>query len=238
VRDHSVVYPEKINALPLYVRIKESIVKMIREGAFPGNRLPPESDLSESLGVSRTTIREALASLSREGIISKRHGIGNLIHQSTLNSKMRIDRYQDFVAILKDAGHRVEVERVDYRWLSEKETLYIELCYYADGERAIGVEVFIPGNQLKDDPTGDTLLYNTLPDFLNKYAVEPVSHSLCLFRPAVADADSSKRLNLPEGAPILEWEESFYTIFDSEIARTLIFFNPSIVSFSLLRKWE
>ena len=229
---------EKVNAIPLYVRIKESMVDMIRQGAFPGNRLPPESDLSEKLGVSRTTIREALASLSREGIISKRHGIGNLIHPSTLNSRMRIDRYQDFVAILEDAGHQVEVQRLSYQWQPDEKNLFIELCYLADGEHAIAVEVFIPKEQLKKDPTDDTSLYNTLPEFLNQYAVEPVSHSICLFRPVVADKESAKRLHISAGSPILEWEESFYSVFDTLLAETLIFFNPSVVSFSLLRKWE
>ena len=227
-----------INASPLYVRVKEILIEMIQRGDFPSNRLPPESDLSELLGVSRTTIRETLATLNREGIITKRHGIGNLIHRSTLDSKMRIDRYTDFVALLEDGGHTVRVDRVAYTWLRDGQTLFIELCYFADEVPAIKAEVFVDGKNLQGDPLADESLYGTLPDFLNKYATEPVSHSLCYFRPAVVNGDSSELLDLPEGAPILEWNESFFSIFDRELAQTKIHFNPSVVSFSLLRKWE
>ncbi|WP_041866107.1 GntR family transcriptional regulator [Sediminispirochaeta smaragdinae] len=228
----------KVDSVPLYVKVKERIIEMIEDGEFVGNRLPPENMLSERLSVSRASIREALAALSREGIVSKRHGIGNLIHRSTLRSRMRIDRYVDFSEILRDAGHRVRFERTAYHWLPGEETLCIEACYIADEKPAIMVKVLVPSEMLASDPLKDDCLYNTLPDFLNTYACEPVSHSLCYFKPAAASDATSRQLDVPPGAPILEWKESFYSIFDKILAKTTIHFNPEIVSFSLLRKWE
>ena len=46
------------------------------------DRLPPEIRLAEHFGVSRSTMRDALATLEREGFINRIHGIGNA-HQST-----------------------------------------------------------------------------------------------------------------------------------------------------------
>ncbi len=44
-----------------------------------GERLPSERNLAESLGVSRSTVREALAALDLIGIVSVRHGSGTYL---------------------------------------------------------------------------------------------------------------------------------------------------------------
>lgn len=44
-----------------------------------GEMLPPERELSENLGVSRNSVREALKILSVVGVISSRQGAGNYI---------------------------------------------------------------------------------------------------------------------------------------------------------------
>lgn len=45
----------------------------------PGERLPSENDLAETFGVSRITIRQALASLADDGYIHRRHGAGTFV---------------------------------------------------------------------------------------------------------------------------------------------------------------
>ena len=91
----------KMKSTPLYVQAKKKIIDMIQSGVFKDNKLPPESSLSETLGISRTTIREALIALNRDGVITKKQGVGNLFHLSTLNTRMRIDQIKDFVTIKK-----------------------------------------------------------------------------------------------------------------------------------------
>ncbi len=45
----------------------------------PGERLPSESELCEHFGISRTTVRQALARLEQEGMVERRKGFGTFV---------------------------------------------------------------------------------------------------------------------------------------------------------------
>lgn len=55
-----------------------NMIVLHREFA-PGHKLPNENDLSESLGVSRTTLREAVRYLVAKGVLSVQRGRGTYI---------------------------------------------------------------------------------------------------------------------------------------------------------------
>ena len=53
---------------------------MVISGGFrPGERLPPERELCERLGVSRTVVREALNLVEARGLVSIEHGRGAVV---------------------------------------------------------------------------------------------------------------------------------------------------------------
>lgn len=61
----------------LYRKIASQIATLVETGEFRvGERLPPERDLSEQLGVSRSSVREALIALEIEGVVEVRSGSG------------------------------------------------------------------------------------------------------------------------------------------------------------------
>jgi GntR family transcriptional repressor for pyruvate dehydrogenase complex len=62
-------------------RLYEEVVERLRElidvqGLEPGDRLMSERELSERLGVSRTSVRQALTALEVTGVVRIRHGGG------------------------------------------------------------------------------------------------------------------------------------------------------------------
>jgi DNA-binding FadR family transcriptional regulator len=61
----------------LYRQIADQIAQLISSGEFPaGSRLPAERELAVSLGVSRTSVREAIISLEMSGLVEVRVGTG------------------------------------------------------------------------------------------------------------------------------------------------------------------
>ncbi|MEM8590904.1 MAG: FadR/GntR family transcriptional regulator [Pseudomonadota bacterium] len=68
---------EKINSTKLSEAVIEQIELLILRGILrPGERLPSERDLAERLGVSRPSLREALAALQEDGLIETRASAG------------------------------------------------------------------------------------------------------------------------------------------------------------------
>jgi len=67
-----------------------TIKDMILDGRLaPGQRLPPERSLSEALGVSRPTVREAIRSLQAMNILESRHGAGTFVASLSVDELLR-----------------------------------------------------------------------------------------------------------------------------------------------------
>ncbi|NBE93564.1 GntR family transcriptional regulator [Nonomuraea sp. KC401] len=61
---------ERGSGLPAHVQIERWLLESISSGELaPGDRLPGERELAGRLGVSRMTLRQALATLERDGVL-------------------------------------------------------------------------------------------------------------------------------------------------------------------------
>ncbi|ALI55135.1 FadR/GntR family transcriptional regulator [Celeribacter marinus] len=68
---------QKIDAAKLSASVVQQVELLILRGILrPGERLPSERDLSERMGVSRPSVREAVATLSDKGLLETRAGAG------------------------------------------------------------------------------------------------------------------------------------------------------------------
>lgn len=73
---------------PLWRQIADAILRDIVESALgEGMRLPPERELCERLGVSRVTLRKALAQLVDDGVLTARQGRGWFIASVARNKE-------------------------------------------------------------------------------------------------------------------------------------------------------
>ena len=92
----------------LVTEIGQRIAADIAAGRLmPGTRLPTEQEMMDAMGVSRTVIREAVATLRAEGLIATRQGIGSFVAEQPAQALFRIEPGQ--AASIADALHIMEL---------------------------------------------------------------------------------------------------------------------------------
>jgi GntR family transcriptional regulator len=82
----------------------EALSQAIESGAYrPGSPLPSEPVLSEQLGVSRPTLREALRLLQERGLIQRKHGKGTFVRERPIVKELN----QNFgiTSMIRAAGY-------------------------------------------------------------------------------------------------------------------------------------
>lgn len=93
--------------------VVQRILDLVREGSLKaGDKLPPERDLSQSLDVSRPTLREALRALQILGVLEIRHGGG--VYVTSLDPAELLSPFDLFVTL--DARNMAELfdARIQY----------------------------------------------------------------------------------------------------------------------------
>ena len=76
---------DKSHPIPLYYQLVELLREQIQSGKLkPGDRLPSERELSEQVGISRMTVRQAVAFLARDGTLVVKPGVGTFVAEPKL----------------------------------------------------------------------------------------------------------------------------------------------------------
>ncbi|MGX6446577.1 GntR family transcriptional regulator [Patulibacter sp. S7RM1-6] len=71
---------DRASPVPFYFQLKSAIEREIADGRWPpGERIPPEMQMCEHFEVSRTTVRQALTELTREGLLVRERGSGTFV---------------------------------------------------------------------------------------------------------------------------------------------------------------
>jgi GntR family transcriptional repressor for pyruvate dehydrogenase complex len=98
----------------VYAEVAAQIQRLVAEGRLkPGDKLPPERELAEVFGVSRTSVRDAIRVLETQGFVEARHGEGTVIREVPIDAIVRpladaLTASKDLVADLFDMRKMLE----------------------------------------------------------------------------------------------------------------------------------
>ena len=80
------------SAKKLSAKSIDAIINLIKLGQLkPGDRLPPQNVLAKDLGVSRTSLREALKELDYRGLVTSRHGRGTFVCDAIVSERETVE---------------------------------------------------------------------------------------------------------------------------------------------------
>jgi len=101
---------------PLHIAISEKLKAQIEAGRYePGARLPSEFDLGETFGVSRTTIRRAIANLTQQGLVTTQRGKGIFVSGRQKISFSMSNPLMQFDVALREQGHMGRVQSLRFQ---------------------------------------------------------------------------------------------------------------------------
>lgn len=208
---------DKNSPIPVYYQLKEIIKEKIIQGIWQvGQCIASERELTETYGVSRMTVRQALGELVKEGLLIREKGKGTFVCEP----KVKQEDMMSFSDIIKKAGRKLITRVIEFEVINTPEELAdtfeadkiykINRLRIVDEEPVANEVVYIPCeycgfvNQIDLEES----LFKLLED--KGYIIESTESALA----AIIMDDELKRLfNVDKQVPLLK---SHNTALDSE----------------------
>jgi GntR family transcriptional regulator len=193
----------------LHLQIQHSIRNAIAELVLqPGTALPSERELSEALGVSRTSVRKAMERLVDEGMLIRRQGARTEIARRFEKPLATLSSFSEDMRSRGLAPGMIWIAR-EVSIASPSEVMALNLTVGArvsrlkrvrtgDGRPMAIEHAVIPVQYLPDPAVVTSSLY----DVLNESGHRP-ARALQRLRAAVANEDDAQLLDLKPGAALL-----------------------------------
>jgi GntR family transcriptional regulator len=222
----------------------------IEQGVYaPGSQLPPELQLVQMLGVSRTVVREALRFLQEDGLIARRQGQGTFVRNNPILQNLNANF--GTTEMIRSAGMRSGTPYLSVREIDATLELAdalaldvgapvtaIERVRSADDKPVVYSLDYISRAFLRDiDLTSnwqaqDVSLYNFLQGTLGLV----IEYGLTRILPILAPAPAAKMLNVPENSALLCLLQTDYGPHDVPVVHSREYHLPDAFDFIIIRR--
>ncbi|NQS91963.1 MAG: GntR family transcriptional regulator [Chloroflexi bacterium] len=234
---------------PLYTQTIDALSEMIVSGKLKtGCQLPPEEELASQLGISRSTLREALGHMETRGYIARRQGIGTFVTTPTAQGFFGgLQRLEPFYKIAEAAGvkHALECKEVSTIVASPAiaallnteegtQLVRVQTIESIDETRCMYFDdyfIYQDGlNEKLDQETQSVLIY------MFDQCDPPLSHTRSEIFAIEANQDIAEKLDIKEGKPVFHMEETYFAADGGIIGAGFIYFVTDRFRFYLSRR--
>lgn len=203
-------------SMPLHIQIREAIRRQVKKGELidSDGRLMTEAELGSYFGVSRITIRNAIAPLVLEGMFDRTRGRGTFLRSN--QPENWVGKLMGFSETIRDAGYQAgakvlqqgSVLRAEASVRAELQTTSVwqlKRVRLADNTPIAIEHAFYPadiGAELEKRDLISIIMYSVLENELG----QEIAEAKQTIGAAVADTVSAKLLGVGEGSPLLSIE--------------------------------
>lgn len=162
----------KIAQLRLSDEIARRLEQRILEGSLrPGDRLAPERELAEEMGVSRSSLREAIQKLASRGLLIPRQGEGTFVTD-------RLDAgFADAWAAMLEQHPAVREDLLEFRHLLEAKAAECAARRATEADRQ---RLRICHDRLQEAYEGDDLAIQVERDVAFHQAIAEAAHNVII----------------------------------------------------------
>lgn len=220
----------------------------IAEGAFGDGRIPPETELAADLGVSRTTVRDALSRLEHEGAIYRRQGAGTFVNPQGHRIRSRLEEIWAYAQMLRDHGFTpsVRVLGLSTEPAGDEDTaalevepgtplLVMEKLFLEDDVPVVLTANRIPAAEVHGEVT-EADAAASIFEFLEEHAGLYLAYYVSDLVPVALDPQRASLLGVAPGTAALSFDEVGYDAAGRPILRAASHFRDDLVRFRLMRR--
>lgn len=228
---------------------KKQILRYIeRNRVQPNEQLPTEANLGGMLGVSRVTVREALAQLDEEGIIYRIQGKGTFLKRVPVLMENGLETLKTPTEIMEDFGYQPRSEylqttlgppdedvREKLRLGPEDEIITYRRKRYADNELAVySVDMIATHHFPATIP--ERFSKESMMDFLETEFGCSFDYALTEITPILPDHETADLLEISEDTIFLLLSELYFDTSGQPLVYSLNHFNTHVFEFIIHRK--
>ena len=211
---------DKNSRTPLYLQLMEIIIETIENNLEENEQIPSEREICEKCDVSRTTVRQALDELQKEGYIYKIHGKGTFVSPKRFNQDLI--SFYSFTEEMKKIGKNPSSEVTGFEIvqagekigaklkINSDELLYkISRIRKADNIPMMYETTYLPFYKFKDLIKEELIEKPMYEVMVKKYNVK-ITSAEEYFQPILTNKLQSLYLGIKEGSPSLKIERFTY----------------------------
>lgn len=239
----------RADSRPLYAQASAALKDLLQAGDYaPGARLPSEYALSEQLGISRPTLREALHQLEEEGVIVRRHGVGTFVARAQPVIEAGLEVLESLERLAERNGLHTEMGEVaiEERLATARESKGLGIAaaapvtaitrvILADGQRIAHLIDVVPQTYLRRADLDAGFTGSVLDHFLAR-GRPTLSHSRTELCAEAADSESARALHIQRGAPLMKLEAQLFATDGQIVDYSISHFIPGRFRFHVVRR--
>jgi GntR family transcriptional regulator len=207
---------------PLYVQVKESLVRRLIDGVWqPGQLIPSEMELAREIGVSQGTVRKALDAMTDENLLVRRQGRGTFVAEP---EEGRI--LFQFFRLVPDSGERSfpssrilgskpgkasESEAAELAIRPGAETIRIERVRTIRDQPLIVETIILPASRFRGFDATDEVPNNVYRLYSQRWGIT-IARASEKLKAVPATAADAAELGCAVGTPVLEIRRIAYDL--------------------------